>query len=310
MVTFEQASLEGAYDPETVLNAMKQRKHVSTDISSADFTRTKLYDEFRGFYVYYQVAEKHAATKKLLRTITPRNSIITSVPISNLFLLRNLPGLFDTLKDRSDVIEINTNQKFLVNIEKSTAHQPELMKKGRNLERAGLKMLKKYFKASDSAPEPQWNVKRVGAEEVWAQGGKGEGLIYGIADTGMSYSHPVLIQSYRGLKDGNKFDHNYSWWDGVREKVPSAPISKCPVAGRIPCDDQGHGTHCVSTAVGGSGYGVAPGAKWVGCRNMDAGLGSTVTYLNCLNFFLAPHDLEVSTKREKSFIYAFQFFVG
>ena len=292
MVTFEQASLDGAYDPETVLNAMKQRKHVSTDMSLEDFIRTKLYDELRGFYVYYQIAEKHAATRKLLKTITPKHSIITSVPISNLFLLRNVPGLFDALKDRSDVVEINTDQKFIVDIEKST--RPELTQKRRTLERSGLKMLEKYLRASDSAPEPQWNVKRIGAEEVWSQGKRGDGMIYGIADTGMSYSHPVLIQSYRGLKDGNKFDHNYSWWDGVREKVPSAPASKCPVAGRAPCDDQGHGTHCASTAVGSSGYGVAPGAKWIGCRNMDAGLGSTVTYLNCLNFFLAPHDLNVS----------------
>jgi subtilisin family serine protease len=47
-----------------------------------------------------------------------------------------------------------------------------------------------------------------------------------------------------------------------------------------------------STAVGQDGIGVAPGARWMACRNMDNGLGAPVTYLLCLNFFLAPHDLD------------------
>lgn len=67
---------------------------------------------------------------------------------------------------------------------------------------------------------------------------------------------------------------------------------KCGYKSREPCDDQGHGTHVASTAVGCNGYGVAPGARWIACRNMDRGVGSAETYLNCLNFFLAPHDLD------------------
>ncbi len=45
--------------------------------------------------------------------------------------------------------------------------------------------------------------------------------------------------------------------------------------------------------MGGKGIGVAPGARWMACRNMDRGFGSSETYLNCLQFFLAPTDLEV-----------------
>ena len=37
-----------------------------------------------------------------------------------------------------------------------------------------------------------------------------------------------------------------------------------------PCDDNGHGTHTIGTAVGDDGagnqIGMAPGAKWIGCR--------------------------------------------
>jgi serine protease AprX len=35
--------------------------------------------------------------------------------------------------------------------------------------------------------------------------------------------------------------------------------------------------------------GVAPDAKWIGCRNMANGDGSVATYLECFEFFLAPY---------------------
>jgi subtilisin family serine protease len=49
----------------------------------------------------------------------------------------------------------------------------------------------------------------------------------------------------------------------------------------------------MGTAVGDDGgsnqIGVAPGAAWIGCRNMDEGWGSPTTYLECFEFFLAPY---------------------
>ncbi|MCC6191654.1 MAG: S8 family serine peptidase, partial [Anaerolineales bacterium] len=61
------------------------------------------------------------------------------------------------------------------------------------------------------------------------------------------------------------------------------------------CDDYSHGTHTMGTAVGddGSGnqIGMAPGAEWIGCRNMNRGVGSPATYLECFEFFLAPYPI-------------------
>jgi subtilisin family serine protease len=40
----------------------------------------------------------------------------------------------------------------------------------------------------------------------------------------------------------------------------------------------------------GNQIGMAPGAKWIGCRDMNnAGVGSPSTYLECFEFFLAPY---------------------
>jgi subtilisin family serine protease len=48
----------------------------------------------------------------------------------------------------------------------------------------------------------------------------------------------------------------------------------------------------MGTMVGDDGLtnqiGMAPGAKWIGCRNMDQGNGTPTTYSECYQFFLAP----------------------
>jgi cell division septation protein DedD len=38
----------------------------------------------------------------------------------------------------------------------------------------------------------------------------------------------------------------------------------------------------------GNQIGMAPGAKWIGCRNMDAGVGTPARYIECMQWFLAP----------------------
>jgi len=62
-----------------------------------------------------------------------------------------------------------------------------------------------------------------------------------------------------------------------------------------PCDDGFHGTHTMGTMVGDDGagnqIGVAPGARWIACRNMERGWGSPVTYIEAFEWFLAPTNL-------------------
>ena len=50
---------------------------------------------------------------------------------------------------------------------------------------------------------------------------------------------------------------------------------------------------CMGTVLGDDGgshqIGMAPGAKWIGCRNMDQGNGTPARYLECFEFFMAPY---------------------
>jgi subtilisin family serine protease len=51
----------------------------------------------------------------------------------------------------------------------------------------------------------------------------------------------------------------------------------------------------MGTMVGDDGgsnqIGVAPGARWIGCRNMNQGVGTPATYIECFEFFLAPYPI-------------------
>jgi len=144
--------------------------------------------------------------------------------------------------------------------------------------------------------QPEWNLDWVNATAMWKLGITGNGSVVAGADTGIQFNHPSLVTNYRGNLGNNNFNHNYNWHDGVTTQEFPQCRSSCGCSLKIPCDDQGHGTHTISTAVGGveRKVGVSPGSKWIGCRGFsDQGRHwRSSTFISCLQFFLAPTDLE------------------
>ncbi len=135
----------------------------------------------------------------------------------------------------------------------------------------------------------EWNLVQVGADMVWSQGFTGQGVVIGGQDTGYQWSHPALRDRYRGW-DGAAADHAYNWHDAIHSGGGGGGA-----AAPAPCDDDLHGTHTMGTMVGDDGgvnrIGMAPGARWIGCRNMDQGFGTPATYAECFQWFVAPTDL-------------------
>jgi hypothetical protein len=123
---------------------------------------------------------------------------------------------------------------------------------------------------------PGWNVTMIGADRVWKDFGvTGKGIVVGQSDTGVDGEHPALKHSYRGLTQGDDFN----WYDPWTNS-------------KSPNDQEGHGTHTLGIVLGKDGIGVAPGAQWIACVNLERNLGDTALYLDCMQFMLAPfpHD--------------------
>jgi serine protease AprX len=146
-----------------------------------------------------------------------------------------------------------------------------------------------------SAVEP--NIAMVGAPTLWALGYTGQGIVLGLADTGFQWDHPALITHYRGW-NGATASHAYNWHDAVHDAGAGNP---CGSDSPEPCDDFPHGTQTAGLAVGDDGagnrIGMAPGARLIGCRNMDAGVGTPSRYAECLEWLLAPTDAAGSNPR-------------
>jgi subtilase family serine protease/subtilisin family serine protease len=131
--------------------------------------------------------------------------------------------------------------------------------------------------AETSAPSgpTEWNIAQIRAPEVWAldPAYNGQGTVVGSFDTGVDLAHPELFARYRG-------DHAISWFDPYGEHS-------------LPTDLNGHGTHTIATAVGGSAggsaIGVAPGAKWIAAKAWaDNGVGLASAFHSIFEWFLAP----------------------
>lgn len=138
-----------------------------------------------------------------------------------------------------------------------------------------------YLDGADAAGTDalEWGLLAIKADQVWnLDGARGAGITVASADTGVEWTHPAIRGKYRGW-NGVSASHDYNWHDSIVDAAE-------------PIDDNDHGTHTVGTMVGDDGagnqIGVAPEAKWVGCRNMDAGVGRPSTYIECNQWFVAP----------------------
>jgi putative cell wall-binding protein/subtilisin family serine protease len=121
----------------------------------------------------------------------------------------------------------------------------------------------------------EWGVADINADDVWAgYGVTGEDIVVASIDTGVDYTHPALVEHYRGNNGDGTFTHDYNWFDAAG------------TGSEEPVDFDAHGTHTMGTMVGSDGgsnqIGVAPGARWIaanGCCPSDEALISSGQWL-------------------------------
>jgi len=199
--------------------------------------------------------------------------------IANLIQARIPRAALASLSARADIARIDPNPQIAMNLPRAerAANAPADV-------------------TTDPAAGIAWGVAKIDAPAVWAAGADGQGVVIGGEDTGYQWDHPALKPQYRGW-NGSTANHNFNWHDAVHD-APTEPV--CGNNSLVPCDPDNHGTHTAGTFAGDDGpdasprhqIGVAPGARWIGCRNMDKdGSGTPTRYVECMQWMLQPTDL-------------------
>ena len=251
------------------------------DLSGAEQLNTK---EEKGAYVYAQLSRVAEATQpQVLQTLKQFGVSYQSFWITNAIWAKGNLEVLQAVASRPEVAYIYPSGRGVL-------HLPSAQPK--NDEPAGSNGAASL--TADTSPEP--NLVQVNADDVWARGISGEGVIVAGADTGVAWQHLALKKHYRGWNETTQTaNHNYNWHDAVHN-----PNTPCGPDTNEPCDDDellggGHGSHTVGTILGDDGgenrIGMAPGARWIACRNMNNGVGIVPMYMECMQWFLAPTDL-------------------
>src|SRR6266404_841168 len=236
------------------------------DLSQAVSLQTKAE---KGRYVYNSLLNKAQTTQSpILRWLRQRGLEHHSFYIVNAIVVKGTREVAQALAARPDVARIEGNPRI-----QNHFPQPEGVDEAR------------LYLQRPATIEPGINYTH--APQVWALGFTGQNIVVASGDTGVRWTHNALKPHYRGW-DGMTADHDYNWHDPIHNSVGNPCGNDSP----FPCDDLGHGSHTTGTMIGDDGMGnqigMAPGAKWIGCRNMNANAGTPARYIECMQWFLAP----------------------
>jgi subtilisin family serine protease len=249
-------------------------------LDASVYENARLTKEEKGKLVYTALSEQATITQEAVQSLLSQKDITyKSYVLANVIQCTIDKLTAEKIAAYNEVIAITTNPSVMI-------QEPEVNPLPLDL-RGG---------------EPEWGVEQIQADSVWSLGYRGELAVVAGEDTGYDWDNLLIKEKYRGwISSGtDSVDHNYNWHDAITEISPlhgdtliTDTTNPCGLASTIPCDDHGHGSHTMGTMVGEdeeNAIGVAPGAQWIGCRNMERGYGSPATYLNCFEWFLAPTD--------------------
>jgi subtilisin family serine protease len=240
----------------------------------------------RRTYLYHALTTQALQSQASLRAwLTSQGISYRAHYITNMIRVSGGKGLADALRQRPDVAHLDADPE----VDELHLEAMEGTANSAGSTWARLLPLSQTVAQADfpSAPAFIYGLNAIHAPEVWAMGYTGQGITVASQDTGVQWDHPALRAHYRGV-NGDTVNHTYNWLDAIPDNGVSDPCE----GSLAPCDDYGHGTHTVGTMVGETSditYGVAPGAQWIGCRNMRHGVGSPESYTTCFEFFMAPY---------------------
>jgi serine protease AprX len=227
------------------------------DLSPAE---SMAYKNEKGQFVYETLTNVASRTQPaVIETLEALDAEYQSFWVANMILVRGGDDVLAKMARREDVAMIYGNPRGRVVDYSERDAGESAVPPGRSIE---------------------WNIERINAPDVWAQGVTGQGVVVAHIDLGVMWDHPALINQYRGW-DGVTANHNYNWYD---------TMGAC----MAPCDEYSHGTRTIGIMVGDDGgenqIGVAPGAKWIAVR-ISPTAPTLADLLNAFEWLMAPRDL-------------------
>ncbi len=115
-----------------------------------------------------------------------------------------------------------------------------------------------------------WGVSKINADDAWALGYEGQGVIVAVIDTGVDYNH-VDLHNNMWHDTAAGYHYGYDFYDNDND----------------PMDTYGHGTHCAGSVAGygtgGTETGVAPQATLMAIR-IDYYGGGEPTWIEAMEF--------------------------
>jgi subtilisin family serine protease len=239
----------------------------------ADLCDAELYADKRGKSAFVRAtlwAKAQTTQAPLITWLKERNASYRSFYIMNALWVKGSRALASEIAARPEVARVEGNPQL-----NFTAPVESFLDNAARLQ---------------AQPTIEPGITYIRANELWKEGFTGQGVVVGGQDTGVDWTHTTLQARYRGKADEQDKRHDYNWHDSIHTGG-----SACGADAPAPCDDNNHGTHTLGTVVGADDInqiGVAPSAQFIACRNMDRGVGSPATYLECFEFMLAPYPVK------------------
>jgi hypothetical protein len=216
--------------------------------------------EARGQFVVAALQDAATSAQQDVRNYLDANRIsYQTFWIDNLILVEgSSQQVFNGLLSYAEISALRTRRMMAI-------PEPQLEKPG--------------FKSEDIFPTViESNIIHVNADDVWALGYRGDGIVVANIDTGVRGTHEILMRQYRGTATSSD-DYN---WLGAAGGNPS------------PIDDHSHGTHTMGTIVGEdytltNQTGMAPGAQWIACDGCEGTSCPDIALLACAEWIVAPY---------------------
>jgi len=197
--------------------------------------------------------------------IQGRAERIRSIPLGNTVACKAARSIIDLLAVTTGIDYIQWDQRTRVLHETGAERRDRAL---RQADRSGAPVDQAGGPPADPGEEKRtgfaskeivWGLTKINADDVWALGYTGDGIIVSSLDTGVNYNHLDLR------------DH---MWDGTGVGMPHHGYDFAN-GDTDPMDDEGHGTHTAGTIAGdgtaGSQTGVAPDAQIMIFKVWDSG---------------------------------------